>query len=269
MLITNLLLTATCFSSAMASRSIPRNSVDISESSKRDAQIVVTVGKGSFKFSPDTITANPGDEIVFEFWSDGHSVARSAFGFPCIPYEYITPDSTGFFSGEIVSVTSSSRPRFTVTVDDTEPIFFYDATTDSCKMNRMIGVINPNSSWTLDKQNSYINSRIIELQPGDPIPSEFNGTESISPDAQYSYDSPPLSRGEIVGVVISALAILLIVASLVFLAFWRQRRMDENGRDRNSGASTIPFVDWSSPQWNRGNARNNLPPQAQQPNSGH
>ncbi|KAI0818331.1 hypothetical protein GGR55DRAFT_674164 [Xylaria sp. FL0064] len=258
MLIATLLLTATCLSSATASRSIARTSVDLSESSKRDSQIVVTVGKGSFKFSPDTITANPGDEIVFEFWSDGHSVARSAFGFPCIPYEYIKPDSTGFFSGEIVSVTSSSRPRFTVTVDDTEPIFFYDATTDSCKMNRMIGVINP-----------VLNSRIIELQPGDPVPSEFNGTESISPDAQYTYDSPPLTSGEIVGVVISSLAILLIVASLVFLAFWRQRRMDKDGQDRNSGASTIPFVDWSSPQWNRGNVPNSSPRQTQHPNSGH
>ncbi|KAI1346773.1 hypothetical protein F5Y01DRAFT_319445 [Xylaria sp. FL0043] len=257
MLITNLLLTATCVSSATASRSIARTSVDLSEPSKRDSQTVVTVGKGSFKFSPDTITANPGDEIVFEFWSDGHSVARSAFGFPCIPYEYITPDSTGFFSGEIVSVTSSSRPRFTVTVDDTEPMFFYEFV----DLWTIYNYDTDNSSWSLDKQNSYINSRIIELQPGDPIPSEFNGTESISPDAQYSYDSPPLSRGEIVGVVISALAILLIVASLVFLAFWRQRRVDENGQDRNSGASTIPFVDWSSPQWNRGNARNNPPPQ--------
>lgn len=42
-----------------------------------------------------------------------------------MPYEYIMPESTGFWSGDIPNVTTSSRPRFTITVNDTEPIFFY------------------------------------------------------------------------------------------------------------------------------------------------
>ncbi|KAI0428938.1 hypothetical protein F5Y09DRAFT_357307 [Xylaria sp. FL1042] len=218
---------------------------------------------------------------VFKFWSDGLSVARSAFGFPyltskCIPYEYIISESTGFFSGDILVVNPSSRPKFTITVNDTEPIFFYCSTTNSCKGNRMIGVINPNSSWTLHKQGSFINPSILELQPGVLLPSEFNGTEPPSLDTQYSYETPPLSTGEIAGIAISSVTMLLIVVSLVYICR-RQRRLEEDSRqNRNSYNNNIPFLDSSSPQGGDDNTPQSPMSQnnpgftpAQHPNSGH
>ncbi|KAI1307746.1 hypothetical protein F5Y03DRAFT_405388 [Xylaria venustula] len=217
------------------------------ELSDRNAEIVVAVGKGSFTFNPDTITANPGDIIVFEFWSDSHSVARSAFGFPCMPYEDIVPDSKGFWSGDMLNADTSPRPRFTVKVNDTEPIFFYCAVQNSCKGNKMIGVINPNSTWTLDKQDSFINPTILELQPGDPLPSESNGTDSESEGHQDRYAVPDLSIGEITGIVISSVAMLLLVATLAYTCR-RQGRLERDLQQRNTNPNPhgLPFIDVSS-----------------------
>ncbi|KAJ3560957.1 hypothetical protein NPX13_g9122 [Xylaria arbuscula] len=207
------------------------------------SKIVVAVGKGSFSFTPNTITANPGDEIVFEFWSRGHSVARSAFGFPCMPYEYILTDQTGFWSGFMDDVTPTERPTFSITVNDTEPVFFYCAALDSCKENRMIGVINPNSTWTFAEQDSFINPRVIELRPGDPLPSESNRTTATNPAADPSAAAPPaddnddgddtamptLTDGEIAGVAMSSVALVILIAALAFTCI-RQSKLEKRRR---------------------------------------
>ncbi|KAI1428170.1 hypothetical protein F5Y12DRAFT_733967 [Xylaria sp. FL1777] len=248
MLFSRLCFTATWLSGIVASSPTAGTSEDPPGLSKNNSKIVVAVGKGSFTFVPDTITADPGDEIAFEFWSDGHSVARSAFGFPCMPYEYIVPEHAGFWSGDILNVTTNSRPTFTITVNDTEPVFFYCSPANSCKGNRMIGVINPNSTWTLDKQNSFINPSILELQPGDPLPSESNGTESLPPDSKSPYEIPVLSIGEIAGIVISSIAVILLVGTLAYTCR-HQGRLEKNWqRNTQSNPKNLSITIEPSPQ---------------------
>ncbi|KAI0970215.1 hypothetical protein F4678DRAFT_462442 [Xylaria arbuscula] len=272
MLFSCLFIAATWLSGITAS-----STPELVEPSENHAEITVAVGKGSFTFNPNTITANPGDEIVFEFWSDSHSVARSEFGFPCMPYEDIVPDGTGFWSGDVVNADTSQRPRFTFTVNDTEPIFFYCSVQNSCKGNKMIGVINPNSTWTLEKQDSFINPTILELQPGDPLPSESNGTDSGSEDHQDRYDVPNLSIGEVTGIIISSVAMLLLIAILAYTCR-RQGRLERDLQQRNSNPNPhgLPFIDVSSPQESENSALQSPSPKAhsfyvpaQTPNSGH
>ncbi|PVI05350.1 hypothetical protein DM02DRAFT_610663 [Periconia macrospinosa] len=53
-------------------------------SSKPAAQTVV-VGKNGLTFTPDTIKAKVGEQIVFEFFPKNHAVVQANFETPCIP----------------------------------------------------------------------------------------------------------------------------------------------------------------------------------------
>lgn len=59
----------------------------------------VLVSKGDHVFDPDTIDANIGDVVEFEFYPKNHSVVRADYLTPCVPYEKMGPRRTGFFSG--------------------------------------------------------------------------------------------------------------------------------------------------------------------------
>jgi hypothetical protein len=50
-------------------------------------------------FTPDDATANVGDIVEFVFYPQNHSVARSNFKSPCIPYEDTAVGRQGFWSG--------------------------------------------------------------------------------------------------------------------------------------------------------------------------
>lgn len=68
--------------------------------------IPVDVGNGGLVFSPDTITAEKGDSIVFTFYPDSHTVAESTFDKPC------NYKSGGIFSGSGFSTSNGPSVRF-------------------------------------------------------------------------------------------------------------------------------------------------------------
>ncbi|KAI3322183.1 hypothetical protein HD806DRAFT_536648 [Xylariaceae sp. AK1471] len=207
MRIPNLLYAIAASSGTALSSSTTIKTLPTPSSSPNSTSKIITVGKGAFTFVPDSVTAKPGDEIIFEFWSDGHSVARAQFGFPCMPYEDVTPNVTGFWSGDIFHVSTGSHPKYTITVNETEPIFLY------CSA--------PNS----------FNPDILELKPGDPIPSESSGLEPITasttttgstagpiqPDNEHNHETSPLPTGGIAGVAIGSAVVLLLAGSLVYV----------------------------------------------------
>ena len=94
----------------------------------------VTVGaNGQLVFSPSNITAQPGDSITFQFMAKNHTATQSSFGAPCVPLGISTPGSAGFDSGfEPVSANATDFPSFTVTVNDTKPIWVYCRQTGHC-----------------------------------------------------------------------------------------------------------------------------------------
>ncbi|OCK81858.1 Cupredoxin, partial [Lepidopterella palustris CBS 459.81] len=109
----------------------------------------VTVGKSGFVFSPDTITASVGEQVQFQFFPPNHTVTQSSFETPCQPL-----NSTSFFSGFMATSSSPGPQTFTITITDTNPIWFYCSQTvpaDHCAIG-MVGVINPPTSGsnTLD-----------------------------------------------------------------------------------------------------------------------
>ncbi|KAI3399261.1 hypothetical protein diail_7424 [Diaporthe ilicicola] len=186
----------------------------------------VSVGAEGYKFTPQTVSnASVGDIIEFRFYPTGHSVVRSEYKYPCIPYEYTGANKVGFFSGfENVATITNDGPTFSVRVNDTAPIWLYCAAPGSCIDNWMIGVINPNATQTLDVQLEYTKNTTVQVVPGDPLPSETasggdpgaTSTSSSGSDNQ-SHSSAPLSAGAIAGIAIGGAVVLLIAATLLYL----------------------------------------------------
>jgi hypothetical protein len=88
----------------------------------------------------------------------------------------------------------------------------------------MIGVVNPNTTETLDLQEQYAINATTQLAPGDPFPSEtLNPTNTPSATgtgaAAGGTDNHDhgLSTGAIAGVAIGGAAVLILAGALVFL----------------------------------------------------
>ncbi|KAK0636459.1 hypothetical protein B0T17DRAFT_551741 [Bombardia bombarda] len=110
------------------------------------AHYTVTVGKGGLKFDPENLVAAPGDTVEYQFFAKKHSVVQSSFAEPCKPLA-----AGGFFSGftPTDSPDTAARTTFTITVNDTKPIWAYcsQTTGDHCQ-NGMVHSINAPTSGT-------------------------------------------------------------------------------------------------------------------------
>ncbi|KAL2351382.1 hypothetical protein BJ546DRAFT_1066148 [Cryomyces antarcticus] len=198
---------------------------------------IITVGKGNNRFVPDITQASVGDIIQFQFFPPNHSVIRAEYGYPCIPYEDTGVDKVGFFSGfKPVDVILSTPPTFELTINDTNPIFYYCAAPGSCINFAMVGVINPNSSVSLATQQALAHKADYMLVPGEHFPAEASSslaslaaastsTSPTSSAAATSTSAAPaanattshkLSTGAIVGIAIGGAAVLLLAAALFF-----------------------------------------------------
>ncbi|KAI0146867.1 hypothetical protein GGR57DRAFT_516704 [Xylariaceae sp. FL1272] len=208
--------------SSSSSVSSTRTSTSMSAkttSTAEPATHTVNVGQGGFKFTPNSLTAKTGDHVEFVFWPTGHSVARAEHGSPCLPYESVVPGGHGFWSGEILPTSDlDPHPTYTILINDTHPVFFYCGAPGSCKDHKMVGVINPNSTWTVQSQAAFINEETVDIQPGQPIPGE--ATETPTPgegeSSPHSHSSAGLSSGAIAGIAIASAVILIGVAVLLY-----------------------------------------------------
>lgn len=113
----------------------------------------------------------------------------------------------------------------------------------------MVGVINPNETFTLDAQIQAAGDSTFQVKPGDPIPAE--GTASLhtvsatsTPTAGASSGGGgghKLSGGAIAGIVVGAVAFLAICAALFFY-IGRVKSLKEmvHRRDATVAKSTDP-----------------------------
>lgn len=190
------------------------------------ATITITVGQVSHKFDPQEVKAKPGDTVRFVFAAGGHRVVQAAFKSPCVPYNW-TSRVHGFDSGVIDPSQDPDAKPWDLRINDTEPVFFYCAAPESCIKHHMIGVINPNRTWSFAEQLNYAQKAEFQLAPGDPWPSEGAGSgalptatsSSASPNEQDKDDddSSGLSTGAIAGIAIGGSAVLLGAGALIYL----------------------------------------------------
>ncbi|KAG4434040.1 hypothetical protein IFR05_010462 [Cadophora sp. M221] len=97
----------------------------------------VKVGDGGLVFSPDSMSAAIGDTVEFHFFPATHSVAQSSFAAPCAPL-----NDTSFFSGGVRTASGENEQTFSITINDTKPIWYYCGFPGHCGAG-MAGVINP------------------------------------------------------------------------------------------------------------------------------
>ncbi|KAK4185970.1 hypothetical protein QBC35DRAFT_502514 [Podospora australis] len=214
--------------------STTRTGTSTASSSTGPATVTIAVGREGHLFTPREAKANVGDIIKFNFYPGGHRVARAEFGWPCIPYEYVHENGGGFYTGVFTpQAILNPLPSYEVKVNDTEPIFFYCAAPASCTDWQMVGVINPNATFTLDAQIASAKEAQYQLEPGEPFPSETSkprpststspapaGTDpaaSGNTDNNASTGSSSLSSGAIAGIAIGAAAVVLLAGALLFL----------------------------------------------------
>ncbi|OJJ66114.1 hypothetical protein ASPBRDRAFT_189154 [Aspergillus brasiliensis CBS 101740] len=134
----------------------------------------VDVGESGLTFNPDTIHIPSGGVVEFHFYPGDHSVAQAAFNNPCHPLS-----DTSFFSGFMASA-NDGKPVWSLTVNDTNPIWFYCGQIGHCQAG-MVGVINPSGSDTLDSFKSAAASA-----NGQSVPATAQGGILGTPSASAS-----------------------------------------------------------------------------------
>ncbi|KAJ5484848.1 hypothetical protein N7539_004836 [Penicillium diatomitis] len=175
-------------------------------------------------YVPQSLTAQPGDVVVFEFYPTNHSVVKADFGAPCVP----ATDGV-FFSGIFDSFSLRDGqivgppPTWSLVINDTQPLFYYCTAISSCLGNGMVGVINPNSTQTFEAQYDKALKYPYMLVPGQSMPAEGSGslstssTQNPSSDTATSAANKGLSGGAIAGIVVAAVVFVAILVILFFV----------------------------------------------------
>ncbi|KAL6878698.1 Cupredoxin [Trichoderma novae-zelandiae] len=106
--------------------------------------IRIDVGESGLNFSPNDIKADKGDVLTFFYHAPNHSVVAADFATPCQPKA-----EGGFYSG-FFPTSGESKNVFEVTVNDTNPIWFYcsQPVGNHCSAG-MVGAVNANADKTL------------------------------------------------------------------------------------------------------------------------
>jgi len=138
-------------------------------------------------FSPNTITAQPGAIVQFQFVSGNHTVTQSTFANPCVPINSVNNAVAGFFSGFMDTTTTAqtgNTPVFELEVNDTTPIWIYCSQGAHCQKG-MVMVINENASS--GKTLQAFQSAAASAPTGSAVPTSIptvsgNGTTSGLPN---------------------------------------------------------------------------------------
>ncbi|KAJ6452555.1 Cupredoxin [Mycena vitilis] len=101
------------------------------------ADIQVQVGANGTTYTPSSVTAAQGDNIVFQFVAGNHSVTQSSFAAPCT---YLSP--SGVDSGfQLVAAGATQVPQWSFTVNNASaPLWFFCAQTTHCQKGMVFSV---------------------------------------------------------------------------------------------------------------------------------
>jgi len=146
--------------------------------------IPVQVGSGGLVFNPTSVTAAEGDTVQFIFNPKNHTVTQSTFTAPCQP----KPD--GIDSGYMpVSAGSPLVPTMTITVNNTDPLWFFCRQASHCEQG-MVFAINPTDNKTFEDFQAAANASSSDGTPASTTTSSSEtGTDSTSTSTSSSSPS--------------------------------------------------------------------------------
>ncbi|ODN75431.1 hypothetical protein, variant [Cryptococcus amylolentus CBS 6039] len=112
----------------------------IAATSVLGANHTVLVGQNSTKtFTPSELTAAVGDTVEFQFVGGNHTVTQSTFANPCT--------NSGFKSG-FVKGNASNPTSFTISINDTTPLWMYCGQTGHCEAGMVMSINAPSTDKT-------------------------------------------------------------------------------------------------------------------------
>jgi len=155
--------------------------------SVKAAIIDIQVGSanGTLAFSPEAISANPGDQVVFTFQQKNHTATQSSFANPCGQMP------GGFDSGfnPVPANQTDNFPTFTITVNDTTPIWvFCDQAANTAASHCGAGMVFAVNCGADGAANSFTNFKNAALAIGQELkagasPSASAAATSAAPTA--------------------------------------------------------------------------------------
>lgn len=103
----------------------------------------------------------------------------------------------------------------------------------------MVGVINPNATFTYDIQLEYAENATYQMTPGEAFPSETGSSTtatstSSASSASSSSSGSHLGAGAIAGIAIGAAAVAILAAALLYMCGRRggmERAFNRNGHN--------------------------------------
>ncbi|KAK3990745.1 hypothetical protein QBC44DRAFT_264213 [Cladorrhinum sp. PSN332] len=159
---------------------------------------VVTVAQnGSLTYSPNKISAQPGEFVQFQFLAGNHTITQSTFDNPCQPVAMHT-NATGFHSGfqpVAASANMGMIPTYTIQINNTNPLWLYCAQGRHCE-NGMAMVINEpatNPNRTLENYKKLAANAQTVL-PGNATVGGGTTGSTDSPTGTTGSDSPTSSQ---------------------------------------------------------------------------
>ncbi|KAF5375091.1 hypothetical protein D9758_000150 [Tetrapyrgos nigripes] len=136
----------------------------------------VQVGADGLAFTPEAISAEIGDQVVFTFMNKNHSVTQSSFDSPCSAKE--GGENSGFMP--VPANQTDNLPIHTISIYDTNPLWIFCAQTapvDHCGQGMIFAVNCPGD----DSPNSFSNFKKAALAFGASL--NASATPSSTPDA--------------------------------------------------------------------------------------
>jgi plastocyanin len=140
-------------------------------------------GGGKLEYSPEAISAQPGDQVVFHFTSKNHTVTQSSFANPC------GLKDGGFDSGfmPVPANQTDNLPTYTITVNDTQPIWVYcrqaSKTPASHCGQGMVFAVNCGLDGA---PNSFTNFKQSALAVGASLSAAAASSTGAAPAAQWT-----------------------------------------------------------------------------------
>ncbi|KAL8386951.1 hypothetical protein RB595_010273 [Gaeumannomyces hyphopodioides] len=189
----------------------------------------VMVGANGRVFSPNRTVAGVGDVVEFSFYPGNHSVVRSAYMFPCVPFETTGAGKTGFWSG-FFDDKSQTPGRWRLTITDTTPIFFYSSGPDDCNRYGMVGGINVDPGELQMQHDMAVDSPAV-VQP--TVASSPNGGPSSSGSSPEPLPPSPSSGvppGAIAGIAVGVFAALALLGFIFYACGRRRGDYDQHRR---------------------------------------
>lgn len=111
-------------------------------------EVIVGGPNGNLSFTPSRVSASPRDTIKFIFHVKNHTVTQSSFSAPCLPLtNQTTMTRSGFDSGYMpVGANATDFPSYSITINDTAPIWAYCAQANHCGSGMVFAVNSDESS---------------------------------------------------------------------------------------------------------------------------